>query len=276
MTQLTTVLRWTARIGSLATLSLVLLAAGSQLSGNADPPRFHEWIGLGLFPAGVCAGLVVAFFRERQGGLISIASLVGFYLWHLTVSGTLPTGPYFAILTSPALLWLLSAQLSESVKPVQGAACGKENVHDGHASERPNSTPPSVFTNDSTATKTDDRLLGRTAIVVASVHHENTLKVAGVIAEALDAVLFTLEQAKAADLSEFDLVGFGSGIYFGQHHSALRKLVHCLDAVPQNVFVFSTAGLPFLSPCFHWRLKQALRHAAAESSTNSAVAAGTP
>ena len=44
-------------------------------------------------------------------------------------------------------------------------------------------------------------------------------------------------------LAAYDLIGFGSGIYFGKHHKTLLQFVETLPPVAQKrVFVFSTSG----------------------------------
>ncbi|MCI2427102.1 flavodoxin, partial [Candidatus Acetothermia bacterium] len=58
-------------------------------------------------------------------------------------------------------------------------------------------------------------------IIYLSVHHNNTEKVARVLAKALDADLLKVREADAAILKQYDLIGFGSGIYFGRHHKSL-------------------------------------------------------
>lgn len=98
----------------------------------------------------------------------------------------------------------------------------------------------------------------RIGIVVTSTHHGNTRKVAEAIATVMRAELLTPEQATGDRLSEYDLVGFGSGIYFGRHDPLLRRLVKSSTQLPPSAFVFSTAGLPWLSRLFHWPLRHAL------------------
>ena len=58
----------------------------------------------------------------------------------------------------------------------------------------------------------------KTLIIYTSVHHGNTEKVAGVMASILNARLLQVKQATASMLDKYDLIGFGSGIYFGRHH----------------------------------------------------------
>lgn len=83
----------------------------------------------------------------------------------------------------------------------------------------------------------------KTLIIYASVHHQNTRQVASVMAEELGAELATVSTAQSASLTEYDLIGFGSGIYFGKHHTTLLGFVEALPAVDgKPAFVFSTSG----------------------------------
>jgi flavodoxin len=92
----------------------------------------------------------------------------------------------------------------------------------------------------------------RTAIVCKSVHHGNTLKVAEVIAQELGADLFTPEEFRAEILQQYDLIGFGSGIYNARHHRSLVNFVKALPSLSgKDVFVFYTSGFdkfPVMSP----------------------------
>jgi len=83
----------------------------------------------------------------------------------------------------------------------------------------------------------------KTLIVYTSVHHQNTEKVAKVMAEELDADYIHTGHAKAETLEVHDLIGFGSGIYFMKHHKTLLQFVESLPTVMQKrAFVFSTSG----------------------------------
>lgn len=101
--------RWIARIGSAA----VILLVGAFLFGGEESmvPTPKEAVGMLLFPVGVVAGFVIAWWREAMGGLISLASLAAFNAWIFLSFGRFPGGPYFLILSSPAFLFLLSALL---------------------------------------------------------------------------------------------------------------------------------------------------------------------
>ena len=84
----------------------------------------------------------------------------------------------------------------------------------------------------------------KTLIIYISIHHSNTEKVAKVMAEVLNAKLVKLYEVDTTTLSKYDLVGFGSGIYFGKHHKSLLNLI---DRLPmqkaKKAFVFSTSGM---------------------------------
>ena len=83
----------------------------------------------------------------------------------------------------------------------------------------------------------------KTLIVYTSVHHQNTEKVAKVMAAELEADLTPTGNAKPETLAAYYLVGFGSGIYFGKHHKTLLQFVETLPPLAQKqVFVFSTSG----------------------------------
>jgi flavodoxin len=81
-------------------------------------------------------------------------------------------------------------------------------------------------------------------IIYTSVHHGNTERVAKVIANVLNADLLQLGQATTSVLEHYDVIGFGSGIYFGKHH---RNLLNFVDILPEagnkKAFIFSTSGL---------------------------------
>ena len=82
----------------------------------------------------------------------------------------------------------------------------------------------------------------KTLIIYVSVHHGNTAKIAETIGEVLGAELTEAEAVDERSLSEYDLIGFGSGIYFGRHHERLLQLVARLPEMRRKAFVFSTRG----------------------------------
>jgi flavodoxin len=82
----------------------------------------------------------------------------------------------------------------------------------------------------------------KTLIIYESVHHGNTERVARAMADALGAKLVKPSDVSPGDLTQYDLIGFGSGIYFGRHHKNLRRFVKRLQPMNKNAFVFSSCG----------------------------------
>jgi flavodoxin len=82
----------------------------------------------------------------------------------------------------------------------------------------------------------------KTLIICKSVHHGNTEKVAKAMAEVLGAKIAQPEEIDPATLAEYDLIGFGSGIYLGKHHKTLLDLAGRLSPQKMAAFVFSTCG----------------------------------
>ncbi len=85
----------------------------------------------------------------------------------------------------------------------------------------------------------------KSLIVLVSYHHNNTQKIAEVMAKMLDAQIKSPQQVNPEEFTQYDLVGFGSGVYVGKHHESLLELA---DKLPQmtdmKAFLFSTSGMP--------------------------------
>jgi len=86
----------------------------------------------------------------------------------------------------------------------------------------------------------------KTLIVYMSVHHGNTEKVARAIAGELGADLVRATEAKPEMINNYDIIGFGSGIYFMNFH---RQMISWLKSLPlqtaKPAFIFSTSGTGF-------------------------------
>ena len=81
-------------------------------------------------------------------------------------------------------------------------------------------------------------------LVVFSYHHQNTEKIAKVMANVLNAQIKTPQDIKPVELPDYDLVGFGSGIYSAKHDESILELADELPEVNhKNAFIFSTAGI---------------------------------
>jgi flavodoxin len=91
----------------------------------------------------------------------------------------------------------------------------------------------------------------KSLIVCVSVSHGNTRRVADRMAGMLDAEVVEPESVDPNRLREYDLVGFGSGIYYMTVHSRLRDLIRRLPHVNGirafTFFTSGTRGIPMLN-----------------------------
>lgn len=109
--KLETVLRGFARLGGLAsTLLLFAFAFGGRehVRLTAD-----EAVGFLLFPVGVVAGFVLAWWRDVAGGLTTVGSLALFYLWMIARDGRAPAGPFFLLFAAPGFLHVVCGLLAK-------------------------------------------------------------------------------------------------------------------------------------------------------------------
>jgi flavodoxin len=84
----------------------------------------------------------------------------------------------------------------------------------------------------------------KSLLIVYSYHHHNTEKIAHVFAKVLDAQIKSPQQTNPEELHEYDLVGFGSGIYGAKHHKLLLEFTDKLPQVTdRKTFIFSTSAL---------------------------------
>ena len=116
--------------------------------------------------------------------------------------------------------------------------------------------PQDILGKDQQKLKREEKI--KTLIIYTSIHHSNTEKIAKAMAEILDADLLKPRKVDADALSKYDLIGFGSGIYFWKHHKSLLDLVDDLIVLNKKAFVFSTRGI---GPVwvYHRPLKKRLR-----------------
>jgi flavodoxin len=91
---------------------------------------------------------------------------------------------------------------------------------------------------------TQDPLPIKSLLVLFSYHHKNTEKIANVFAKVLNAQIKMPLEINPEDLREYDLVGFGSGIYSAKHHTSLLTLADKLPQVKRRkAFIFSTSAI---------------------------------
>lgn len=82
----------------------------------------------------------------------------------------------------------------------------------------------------------------KTAIIFASVHHGNTRKIVEQIARNNDVDLIDATQVKEKDLSEYDRIGFASGIYYGKFHQSVLDFASANLPGYKEVFLICTHG----------------------------------
>ena len=74
------------------------------------------------------------------------------------------------------------------------------------------------------------------AIIYASTHHGNTKKLVEAISQKFAATLIDTTQHIHADLTDYDLIGFASGIEFGKFYDSVEQFL--IDNLPKNKQVF--------------------------------------
>jgi flavodoxin len=85
----------------------------------------------------------------------------------------------------------------------------------------------------------------RSLVVVFSCHHNNTEKIANACAKVLGAEVKTPQQVTPGEIAQYDLVGFGSGIYSATFDPSVIDLADRLPLAGRTkVFLFSTYGAP--------------------------------
>lgn len=81
-------------------------------------------------------------------------------------------------------------------------------------------------------------------IIYSSMHHGNTEKIAKAMAESINADIIKAEDIDINALNDYNLIGFGSGIYAGKMH---KNILELMDKLPvysnKKAFVFSTSGM---------------------------------
>ncbi len=78
-------------------------------------------------------------------------------------------------------------------------------------------------------------------IIYESYHQGNTKKVADAMAKALGAELKKPGEVDVRQLNDYDLIGFGSGIYGGKFHDSIMKVAGDLPHLEKRAFIFSTS-----------------------------------
>ena len=104
-----------ARVGSIASITLLILL----FMGDAVRPSeisTNEWAGLVFFPIGVVIGMVIAWWKEGVGSVLTVASLIGFYMVYGYLLRNHIGGWWFIVFASPGFLFLLHWFLNSGEK----------------------------------------------------------------------------------------------------------------------------------------------------------------
>jgi flavodoxin len=98
----------------------------------------------------------------------------------------------------------------------------------------------------------------KTLIIYESIHHGNTEKVVKIMRESLNADIVKTKDVNIGVLNNYDLIGFGSGVYYGQLHKNILDFINGLEIQSnKKAFVFSTSGLGKIK--FNKFIKQKLK-----------------
>ena len=96
-------------------------------------------------------------------------------------------------------------------------------------------------------------------IIYHSEHHQNTEKIAAAMAEKIEAELKEAKEVSAGDINNYDIIGFGSGVYNGRLY---RDISEIIDKIPyqnnKKSFIFSTTGSLSYSRLAHDRFRPLL------------------
>ncbi len=84
----------------------------------------------------------------------------------------------------------------------------------------------------------------KTVIVYYSQHHGNTKKLLDAIAAAEEVTLIDVTTVPDADLSEYDRIGFASGIYFSAFAKQIISFAEAHLPEGKDVFYIYTHGAP--------------------------------
>jgi hypothetical protein len=119
MDKLATIVRWMARVWSVPSVVVLLVPYVMEGLYWLQAASIQEAIGHICFAA-ILAGLILAWWRERLGGALTVAGLAGFYItWWL--HGESPRGPALILIAAPGFLFLLAWLLARYGPEASGA-----------------------------------------------------------------------------------------------------------------------------------------------------------
>ncbi len=117
----TNVLRWIARIWSIASIGVML---GFIAFEGQNPTTSQDWIGFLFFPLGIGVGMIVAWRKELAGGFITVGCFIVFYAYCLATTGVFPKGVAWLAFSGPGFLFLLTWYRSRRRPPPREGIVG--------------------------------------------------------------------------------------------------------------------------------------------------------
>lgn len=85
--------------------------------------------------------------------------------------------------------------------------------------------------------------MSKIAVIYHTTKHGNTKKVLDAMQEVREMDLLTVEEAKTADLTQYEYLGFASGVYYWELSKPLLKLLKGLDlSHVRGAFIVYTCG----------------------------------
>jgi len=130
---LLTAVRWTARISSIPVIVVFLLMFFGE---GFDPTKVKsiEWVMLLFGPFGFMLGMILGWWKEGLGGVITIVSFFGAMLvGDYSGSGA----AYMAVCAAPGFLFLLAWLLSNPALMSKGKSDSKINPSQSSTDEKP-------------------------------------------------------------------------------------------------------------------------------------------
>lgn len=107
------IVRWIARLSSVASLAMLALFLTDSPQGLLHLSEREAALFV-FFPAGVAVGMILGWWRELPGGLVTLGSLAMFYVVHFAQVQHVPAGSWFAIFASPGLAFLLAGLMRQN------------------------------------------------------------------------------------------------------------------------------------------------------------------
>lgn len=85
------------------------------------------------------------------------------------------------------------------------------------------------------------------AIIYISTHHGNTKKIINEMSKETNIDLLKISEAKKTDLTQYDTIGFASGVYFHKLHKNIIKLAEEINLTNKKVFIVYTCGINYIN-----------------------------